>query len=169
MAFWRGKKKYTGFDFVAKRRRAGTQKLVDWVRFLNAGKITNLGTFTVRDMRGKPGKTSVHATGRAIDFGYKHREDGLALIDFLVRNWEAFGIEMVADYFPEPWGRAWRCDRGGWKVYTSKTIGGAPGGKWIHVEVSNEVADDAAYIDWVFSILLAPTEGHKPSSSSPSP
>lgn len=162
MMFWRGKKKYTGYDGDAKGRRAGTSKLIQWILFLNAGKFRNLGSWGVRDMRGKPGHPSVHSTGRAFDIGFKNYEDACALIDFLVRNWEALGIEMVADYYPRPFGRTWRVDRQGWKVYDKKTIAGAPGGKWLHVEVSPEVADDAAYFDEVFKCLLAPAKGHTP-------
>ena len=156
------KRKYTGFDSISRGRRAGTNRLIEFVLFLNGGKITNLGSWTVRDMRGKPGNTSVHATGRAIDFGYANREDGVALVDFFVRNADVLGVEMVADYWPKPWGRTWRCDRNGWKVYDKKTISGAPGGKWIHVELSPSVADSPQWFDEVFARLLKPAEGHQP-------
>jgi hypothetical protein len=162
MMLFRGKRKYTGFDGYAKSRRAGTQKFVDWVLFLNGGKIKNLGTFTKRDQRGKPGVPSIHGTGRAIDFGFAVYEDGAALADFLVRNSEALGVELIVDYFPRPFGRGWRVDRQKWNSYSKKTVAGAPGGKWIHVELSPEVADDAAYFDEVFKCLLAPAKGHRP-------
>lgn len=160
--FWRGKRKYTGFDSVSKGRRAGTSKLISWIIFLNKGKFRNLGSWVVRDMRGKPGKQSVHATGRAFDLGFKNYEDAQALCDFLTRHWEAFGIEAIIDYYPRPFGRGWRCDRLRWIDYKKKTVSGAPGGRWIHVEISNEVADDAAYIDAVFTCLLTPVQGHLP-------
>jgi hypothetical protein len=156
------KRKYTGFDRNSKGRRAGTNRFIDWVMFLNGGKVTNLGSWMVRDMRGKAGNPSVHGTGRAVDFGYANREDGLALTDFLVRNADLLGVEMVADYWPKPWGRTWRCDRNDWKVYSSKTISGSPGGKWIHVELSPSVADNAQWFDEVFAHLLKPAEGHSP-------
>lgn len=159
---FRGKRKYTGFDGYAKGRRAGTQKFVDWVLFLNGGKIRNLGTFVKRDQRGKPGVASIHGTGRAIDFGFSVYEDGAALMDFLVRNSEALGVELIIDYFPRPFGRGWRVDRRKWNVYSRKTVSNAPGGKWIHVELSPEVADDAAYFDEVFKCLLTPAKGHRP-------
>ena len=107
--FWRGKRKYTGYDYTSKGRRAGTTKLINWIIFLNKGKFRNLGSWTVRDMRGKPGKQSVHATGRAFDLGFKNYEDVRALCDFLTRHWEAFGIEAIIDYYPRPFGRGWRC------------------------------------------------------------
>lgn len=159
--FGRSKRKYTGWDGDSKGRRKGTQRLIDLVLFLNAGKIRSLGSWTVRPMRGKT-NPSVHGTGRAIDFGYQNREDGLALIDFFVRNADLLGVEMVADYFPTPWGRTWRCDRADWKVYSSKTITGAPGGKWIHVELSPAVADSPEWFDAAFAELLKPAEGHQP-------
>jgi len=161
---WKGKRTYTGFDKQASGRRAGTQKLIDYVLFLNGGKIRNLGSFMVRDMRGKAGKPSVHSTGRAIDFGYTNREDGLALADFFVRNWEAFGVELIVDYYPTPHGRGWNVTRLAWQDYKKPTVSGAPYGRWLHVEISNEVADNAAYIDFVFALLLADTRGHDPSS-----
>lgn len=160
--FWRGKRKYTGYDRDAKGRRAGTTKLINWILFLNHGKFRNLGSWTVRDMRGKPGNPSVHATGRAFDIGFKNYEDAVALCDFLTRHWEALGIEAIIDYYPRPFGRGWRVDRLRWIDYKKKTVGGAPGGKWIHVEISNEVADDPAYFDAVFECLLTPSKGHFP-------
>lgn len=159
--FQRNKRKYTGYDGDVFAHRAGTRKIIDWVLFLNGGKITNLGSLVRRNMRGKEAR-SVHATGRAIDFGYSNREDGVALVDFFVRHADVLGVEMVADYWPQPWGRTWRCDRNGWKVYTSKTIIGAPGGKWIHVELSPAVADNAEWFDAVFQGLLAPSPGRQP-------
>lgn len=159
---FRGKKKYTGYDRDSKGRRPGMSKLVAWILFLNAGKVRNLGTWVKRDMRGKPGVPSVHSTGRAVDLGFKHYEDAASLMDFLVRHWEALGIELIVDYYVGPYGRGWRCDRQKWIAYDKKTVQGAPGGKWIHVEISNEVADDAAYFDAVFECILSPTEGHKP-------
>jgi hypothetical protein len=151
------KRKYTGWDGDAKGKLAGTEKFKDWVVFLNGRKIRNLGTWKVRAMRGKS-VPSVHGTGRALDLGYTNREDGLSLIDFLVRNADAFGIEYVADYFPPEGGRGWRCDRGDWKEYKKGTIAGAPFGKWVHVELSPEVAKDAKYIDAVFQCLLKPAK-----------
>lgn len=149
------KRKYTGWNGDSKGKLKGTEKFKDWVVFLNGGKIKNLGTWNVRPMRGKT-SPSVHGTGRAIDLGYKNREDGLSLIDFLVRNAEAFGVEYIADYYPPEGGRGWRCDREDWKSYKKGEIQGAPFGKWVHVELSPEVAGDSAYIDCVFQRLLKP-------------
>jgi hypothetical protein len=48
------------------------------------------------------------------------------------------------DYFPGPWGAGWRCDRQAWKNYGTKTIGGAPGGDWYHIEIAPRFADKPA-------------------------
>ena len=135
---------YTGFNGNSRGALPGTVALRDLILFLNAVKLTHLGTYAKRDARGKPGQPSVHATGRAVDIGYTNRADIEPVIDWLVTHADALGVEMVADYFPKPWGRAWRCDRAAWKVYDRKTIHGAPGGRWIHIEISPTLANDAA-------------------------
>ena len=105
-------------------------------------------------MRGKQGSLSVHATGRACDLSYRFmpkekrgikeggRKQAMEAIDFVVKNADAFGLEAILDYFPMPHGRGWRCDRGGWSIYTKATIHGAPMGDWVHFEVSPLLADD---------------------------
>jgi hypothetical protein len=147
-------RKYTGFDRVGTSITPGLRQLRDVVLFLNQGKISDLGSFTIRDKRGHPGSMSVHATGRAIDFGWKTREAGENLIRFLEQNAEMLGVEMIADYFPEPWGRTWRCDRAGWKIYTRKTISGAPGGRWIHVEISPTMGRDSVKMEAAIKTAL---------------
>lgn len=154
-------RKYTGYDKDASGKRAGTQRFIDWVLFLNTGKIKSLGSFVLRNARGKDSR-SVHATGRAVDFGFDNYEDGVALADFLVRHNDLLGVEIIVDYWPKPHGRAWRCDRQEWKTYTKPTVAGAPGGKWIHVELSPAVADIAKWFDAVFEHLLKPAVGHLP-------
>lgn len=135
---------YTGFNGNSRGALPGTVALRDLILFLNAGKLSQLGTYAKRDARGKPGQPSVHATGRAVDIGYTNRADIEPVIDWLVTHADLLGVEMVADYFPKPWGRAWRCDRAAWKIYDRKTIHGAPGGRWIHIEISPTFANDAA-------------------------
>ena len=135
---------YTGFDINSRGALPGTIALRDLILFLNAGKLTHLGTYAKRDARGKPGQPSVHQTGRAVDIGYTNRKDIEPVIDWLVTHADLLGVEMVADYWPKPWGRAWRCDRAAWKVYDRRTIHGAPGGRWIHLELSPTLAQDAA-------------------------
>ena len=135
---------YTGYDTNSRGPLPGTVALRDLILFLNAGKLTHLGTYAKRDARGKPGQPSVHQAGRAVDIGYSVRKDIEPVIKWLVDNADLLGVEMVADYWPKPWGRAWRCDRDAWKVYDRRTIHGAPGGRWIHLEISPTLAQDAA-------------------------
>ena len=131
---------YTGFDAVAKGTKPGLKDLVDIICFLNQGKIADLGTWTRRDARGKPGIPSIHGTGRAADLGWFDRKDGERLIDWLVTNADTLGLELLIDYHPRPFGRAWRCDRHKFKAYLKRTVAGAPGGHWIHIEISPEMA-----------------------------
>ena len=100
-------------------------------------------------MRGSK-NLSVHATGRAADLSYrktptKGRRNGRQMAehmaDFMVRHSDELGIEMVLDYFPKPWGRGYKWTRGTWENYTKLTIHEAPGGDWLHVELSPAWAD----------------------------
>lgn len=127
---------YTGFNGNARATTPGMEALRDIILFLNPGKFQNLGTYTKRDARGKPGIPSVHQTGRALDLGYNTRTDVEPLLKWLVEHADTLGIEMIVDYWIKPWGRAWRCDRNRWKVYDKRTVAGAPGGRWIHIEIS---------------------------------
>jgi len=138
---------YTGFDKYATATLPGLVALRDTIRFLNGGAITHLGSFVKRSMNGKPGIPSVHGTGRATDLGYTYRKDIEPTIDWLVKHADDLGVEFLADYYPKPYGRAWRCDRAAWKVYSSPTIKGAPGGKWIHLEISPALAVDKARME----------------------
>lgn len=134
---------YTGFDVYSSGALPGTIALRDIILFLNP-KLTNLGTYAKRDARGKPGQPSVHATGRATDIGYTDRSDIQPVVTWLTDNADLLGVEMVADYYPKPWGMSWRCDRHAWKVYDRRTIHGAPGGRWIHIEIAPYLANNAA-------------------------
>lgn len=123
--------------------------------------FTNMGTFSNRQMNNPAAKKndpkflSVHATGRACDIGYKDRNQALVMWDFLMANSRALGIEEVHDYAfdanvndKEPgWGRGYRCSRGegeaGVRIYDANNNAGSRGGRWLHVELSPEMADDA--------------------------
>lgn len=151
---------YTGYDKTASGKRAGFEMLVKLLS-THFG-LWNNGTWGVRDMRGKPGKPSVHATGRAGDLSWRgapHRgtgnyQDAVRMMDFLVEHADELGVEAVFDYYPQPWGRGWKCDRGAWQVYSSKAFSGAPGGDWVHVEISNEFADNPQhYVDFFAKTL----------------
>jgi peptidoglycan hydrolase-like protein with peptidoglycan-binding domain len=93
-------------------------------------------------------------------------------MDFLVQNAELFRIEEIHDYYLGPFGRGWRCDRQAWKVYDKQTIGSAPGGDWIHVEISPEFADDPQYYDNAVKQLFsgkAPAPAPAPAVVQPKP
>ena len=155
MNLFKKNRRYTGWNGNSKGKLKGTERFKDWVVFLNGGKVKSLGTWNVRLQRSNA-KPSIHGTGRAIDLRYANREDGLALMDFLVRHAEAFGLEYIGDYLGGPFGRGWRCDRNKWEQYKKPTIG--RGGSWIHIELSPTVANDAGYVDAVFTCLLQPVK-----------
>jgi len=138
---------YTGFDKNSSGTLPGLKALRDIIIFLNGGAIKHLGSWTIRAMNGKPGNPSVHGTGRAVDLGYTYRKDIEGTMSWLVANADQLGVEFLADYYPTPYGRGWRCDRGTWKNYAGPMIKGAPGGKWIHLEISPTMANDRAGMD----------------------
>lgn len=153
---------YTGFDKVAKAKLEGTEKFVALCQKRWA--FGNLGTLNVRLMRSAPAGTkpndpkwlSVHATGRALDISFPNNADGFAkavnAMNWFVEHADALGIEEVHDYSGltkkgcEKWGRGWRCNRHGkpdWKDWSAQDNGGSQNAKWIHVELSPEMAHDA--------------------------
>jgi len=159
---------YTGWDGDARGKRAGTEKFVQLICFLSGNKLWNNGTWTVRPMNNPNAKArpSVHGTGRAVDLSWRFQRergrggsyaDAQRMMDFLVQHADLFRIEEIHDYYPGPFGRGWRCDRESWKVYDRQTIGSAPGGDWIHVEISPEFADDPGYYDNVVKQLFSGT------------
>lgn len=163
---------YTGFDQVwypspgGPPRRLGTSELVRQIKKASGNTLSNLGTYGIRSMRGKPNKISVHATGRAADIGRRpyagskgaSRAYMLEVIDWLVLHAEPLGMEMLADY---EWtgktavggpaaGRVWKCNRLAWKAQEPGSIEGGGWGKWIHIELSPAVADAPDVIRAVF-------------------
>jgi hypothetical protein len=143
---------YTGFDGVAKGISPALRVLIRRLEIETGRGLWNNGAWGVRDMKGKPGQPSVHATGRAVDMSYRHipgdkgkpnyRTQAQKVINTLVQNADEIGLELIIDYFPHPWGRAWRCDRARWRKYDNRTVSGAPGGDWYHIEISPDIADD---------------------------
>ena len=141
----RAKHTYTGnTDGLAAGEKPGLTELVKHLVYFSEGALWNNGTFVNRPMRGSK-NLSVHATGRAVDLSYrktptKGRRNGRQMAeymaDFMVRHSDELGIEMVLDYFPKPWGRGYKWTRGTWENYTKLTIHEAPGGDWLHVELS---------------------------------
>lgn len=150
---------YTGTaDGAASRVGSGTKAFIDRVILLSGGALWNNGDFGVRNMRGKS-SLSVHATGRAVDLSYrkigsKGRDEGrkhaVQWCNLLTEHADELGIEMIIDYFPKPHGRAWRCDRAYWMRYNKPTVSGAPGGDWLHVELSPKMAHDQSAVHAAF-------------------
>ena len=160
------KRPYTGNkDGAAKGLRPGMKVFIDEVIKLSNGALWNNGDWGVRPMRGKE-ELSVHATGRAVDLSYRHmppkrgikngRVEAVRVLKVLQANADLLGIEAMFDYFPKPWGRAWMCSRDAWSKYTKETIHGAPGGDWIHLEISPEMADDPKKMREAFQKLVIP-------------
>ena len=155
-------REYTGNkDGISKigKARPGLEKFMEIAQ--NRWGFSNLGSFGVRQMNNPkadpndPKWLSVHATGRACDLGYKDRAKAEEAWNFLIANTEALGIEEIHDYAFDAnvndkelgWGRGYRCARGegnkGVKIYNFQDNAGSQGGKWLHVELSPEMADDA--------------------------
>ena len=168
-------RKYTGYNGDAIGKQAGLEELVR--QLCSKFPLFNNGTWVVRNMNNanlsKP-KPSVHSTGRAADLSWRksgkkgsgNYADAVALLDFLVLHAEALQIEELHDYFPQPHGRGWKCDRESWKVYDKPTIGSAPGGDWIHLEISPLHAQNALYYKEFFA-NLATASGESPSPLTP--
>jgi hypothetical protein len=158
---------YTGTkDGAAKGKRPGTEKLVELCK--KRWGFSNLGTWVVREMRGKPGQLSVHATGRAADIGYGTGKDARAkaieAFNWFLQNAASLGIEEIHDYAFSKYGRGYRCSRadkdGGVIVYKDlASSAGTPGGTWLHVELSPEMADDPAKFEAAWRALPKPSKG----------
>lgn len=154
-------RKYTGFDGYATGKRKGTEQFIREFVKATGGAFFNNGSYGRRAIRGGS-SPSIHGTGRAVDLSYRgaphsgcgDRKVAEKWINWLVENADRLGIEMVVDYQPKPFGKAWRCDRG-WKKYLRKTVtgGGQKWADWIHVEVSPSVADDAEFFKLAFAEL----------------
>lgn len=145
-------------DGPSPRQRAGMEEWIRQAIYHSNGALWNNGSYGQRDMRGKPGSLSVHATGRAVDLSYRksekhpnaNRKDAIAFINKVLEHANDLGVQAVLDYFPQPFGRAWRCDRQSWIKYTKATIHGAPGGDWIHLEISPQAADSVIFVKAAF-------------------
>ena len=150
---------YTGTrDGIAKGKREGTEAFVAAIQIASGGQLWGNGTFGVRQQRGRP-VLSVHATGRAADISRRKmsaarpgcsRADIELVIDWMVANADAIGLEFLGDYEPRPGGRGWKCDRYAWKNWRPGEVKGAPGGDWIHVELDPEHADST---DWIAGVM----------------
>ena len=151
-------RQYTGnSDGAAPKKRAGMDAFIKEMIWAGQGAIWDNGSYGIRPMRGSE-SLSVHATGRAVDLSYRpsekrklaNRKDALALINKIVPIANDLGIEMIIDYMPQPFGRAWRCDRQAWQKYSKPTVHGAPGGDWFHIEITPQAADSAIFVKAAF-------------------
>ncbi|CAB4148470.1 hypothetical protein UFOVP526_5 [uncultured Caudovirales phage] len=169
-------RKYTGnSDGVSKvGARAGTLKFVELCQ--QQWKFTNLGVFANRRMNNaqaaadpkNPKWLSVHATGRACDMGWKKRKTAVEAWNWLLANAVALGIEEIHDYAFDPdgagakkaWGRGFRCSRGegnkGVRIFDASNNAGSAGGKWLHVELSPEMANNPERVASVWASLPKP-------------
>ncbi len=154
-----GARDYIGnADGPAAGPRAGMNEFIKQLIHHSDGAVWNNGSYGQRDMKGKPGSLSVHATGRAVDMSYRgdarhpqsSRKSALPFVEKLCANANELGIQMVIDYFPAPHGRAWRCDRQAWSKYSKPTVSGAPGGDWFHIEISPQAADSVIFVKTAF-------------------
>ena len=149
---------YTGnSDGASAGPRAGMDEWIRQAVKYGGGAFYNLGSWGIRNMKGSD-NLSVHACGRAVDLGYtksdKHptanRKGAVAFLNIVTANANALGLECVLDYFPQKFGRGWRCDRQAWKSYSKPEIHGAPGGLWHHYEISPAMADSPALVKQAF-------------------
>ena len=152
-------KPYTGnSDGAAAGPRAGMDEWIRQAIKYGAGAFFNNGSWGVRDMKGSPGSLSVHATGRAVDLSYRktdkhptaNRKGAVAFLNIVTANANALGLECVLDYFPQKFGRGWQCTRQAWSKYSKQTIHGAPGGDWLHVEITPAMADNPTLVKQAF-------------------
>ena len=169
-------RKYTGnSDGLSKKgARAGTVLFTDLC--IQRWKFRNLGIFANRRMNNdaarrdpnNPKFLSVHATGRAVDLGYKHRKRAVEAWNWMLEHAAALGIEEIHDYAFDPdgegpkraWGRGFRCSRGegnkGVRIFDEKNNAGTPAGRWLHVELSPEMADNPDRLLAVWNALPPP-------------
>jgi hypothetical protein len=141
---------------------AGTEKFVDLCK--RRWGFTNLGTFVVRNIRGK--KTlSVHCLGVAGDIGYPKTRAGRRKAkeawNWFIEHSEALGLCELHDYAYGDFGRGWRCSRGegqeGVVVYKNKKeSAGSIGGAWLHFELEMDLAKDAKALEAAWRSLPKP-------------
>jgi hypothetical protein len=167
---------YPAFD--GKKAQPGTLKLADLCH--RRWKTTNMGVYSLRLMRnsktegkkiGDPGMDkflSVHSTGAAVDIGYTDRKVGVAMWDWFIKYTLELGIEEIHDYAFDKdvkdgkpgYGRGFRCSRGensaGVKLFTKDDNAGSFGGKWLHLELSPEMAKDAVKFEAAWRALPKP-------------
>ena len=144
-----------------KGKLPGTEKFMDLCK--RRWGFTNLGTWVVRNMRGK--KTlSVHSLGVAGDIGYPKTRAGRAQAkeawDWFIEHSEALGLCELHDYAYGDYGRGYRCSRGegqkGVKIFTATDNAGSIGGAWLHFELEMDLAKDAKALEAAWRALPKP-------------
>jgi len=159
-----GARDYIGAsDGPANAKRFGTEEWVKQAAKYSNGALWNNGTFMRRDIKGKPGQMSVHSTARAMDLSYRKMETkgvergrnmSKQFIDKVVANANQLGVQIIIDYMPKDFGRAWRCDRQAWLKYSKPTVSGAPGGDWWHIEIAPGMADNPEAVKAAFKAVF---------------
>jgi hypothetical protein len=127
--------------------------------------FTNLGTWVVRNMRGKKA-LSVHSLGVAGDVGYPPtragRADAKELWDWLIEHSEAIGLVELHDYKYGEHGRGFRCSRGegtkGVRVYANAEESAGTGGCWLHFELEMHLATDSKAMENAWRALPKPAK-----------
>ena len=154
-----GSRPYTGnSDGPSAYKRIGMNEWIRQAIHASNNSLWNNGSWGQRDMKGKPGSLSVHATGRAVDLSFlktaqhpnANRVEANKFIEIVAKNANTLGVEAILDYFPTKYGRGYRCDRQKWQKYTKETIHGAPGGSWYHVEITPQAADSVIFVKAAF-------------------
>jgi len=154
-----GSRPYTGnSDGPSSYKRIGMNEWIRQAVHASNESLWNNGSWGQRDMKGKPGNLSVHATGRAVDLSFlktaqhpnANRIEANKFIEIVAKNANTLGVEAILDYFPAKFGRGYRCDRQKWQKYTKETIHGAPGGSWYHVEITPQAADSVIFVKAAF-------------------
>lgn len=159
------RRRYTGWDGNVSRALPSMNRFIDHCVFLTEGGLWNNGSWGVRPKRGH-NEDSVHGTGRAVDLSFRKTLTGrgrrgygdwwkaVTFVQWLVDNADTLQIELVIDYAPKPYGRAWRCDRGEWLNYSKRQVAGGGSGDWFHIEISPDVANDPLFYDRAFKKAL---------------
>ena len=168
--------------FDGKKSEPGTVRLVQLCEQKWRG-TRNLGIYSNRLMRnsqtagkkiGDPGMErflSVHATGAACDVGYPNRRIGLEMWEFFINHTKELGIVEIHDYAFDAnttdknpgFGRGYRSSRGegmaGVRNYDAKNNAGSFGGQWLHFELDQTMAKDAARFEAAFRAVEAKLAG----------
>jgi hypothetical protein len=171
---------YPSFD--GGKAQEGTLKLVDLCK--KRWKCGSLGVYQVRLMKNDKtvgmkltdpdaGKwMSTHATGAAADISYPSEKVAREMWDWFlgssvidgkkVEHSEVLGIEEIHWYAFGDFGCGYRCSRGegkkGSKIFTKSDNAGSYQGNpmWLHVEISPEMAKDAAKFEAAWRSLPKP-------------